>query len=269
MQDIIPIEGGIRATSSKNDLSGRSVIITGGGAGIGHAIALTIARHGARVAIFDRIAERIDQVVAKIHADGGTAFGAAVDITDEQAIDAGVSRVIDQWRSVDVLVNCAGVFDNQKPAGTAPTDLWNQVIAINLTGTFLMTRAVLPHMAQSGGGSIINIASVAGMRGGSGGAAYTASKHGVVGLTRSVAWGYRKEGIRCNAICPGAIGGTDILAHSMIDESDYERCRLVAALAGEPGETQSIADGVLFLASDQSAFVNGAILPVDGGWSAG
>jgi NAD(P)-dependent dehydrogenase (short-subunit alcohol dehydrogenase family) len=268
MQDINPNDGGAPAPSSKTDLSGRTVIVTGGGAGIGQAIASTLAGQGARVAIFDRVPERIDNVVAQIEGAGGTAWGATVDITDESAAQAAVAQVIDQWGTVDVLVNCAGVFDDQKPAAIASTELWNRVIAVNLTAVFVLTRTVLPHMVRAGRGSIINIASVAGIRGGSGGVAYTASKHGVIGLTRSVAWGYRKEGIRCNAICPGAIEGTEIMNDSSIDAADYERCRPVGELA-ERGQTQSIADGVLFLASDQSAFVNGVILPVDGGWCAG
>ncbi len=251
------------------DLTGRTVVLTGGGAGIGRAIALTLARYGAQIGILDRVPARIDTVAAEIEAIGGRAWGIAVDITEEHAAESAVSQIADRWGSLDVLINCAGILDGLRPAGATPTDLWNHVIAVNLTAAFVLTRAVLPHMLRARSGSIINIASEAGLRGGTGGAAYTVSKHGLVGLTRSVAWAYRQDGIRCNAVCPGGIGATEILNEAAIDPADAERWQSIMSLAGKPGEPQSIADAVLFLASDQSAYVNGVLLPVDGGWSAG
>ena len=255
--------------SPKSDLRGRTVIVTGGGAGIGQATALTLASHGARLIIFDRIADRVAETTDRIAAAGGAALGYALDITDEPAVERAISEIIDTGNGIDVLVNCAGIFDGYTAAVEASTDLWNRVIAVNLTAPFILTRAILPHMVRARRGSIINIGSVAALRGGSGGAAYTASKHGVIGLTRSIAWGYRADGIRCNAICPGAIGGTAIMDDGSIDMSYFARCQPVYALAGEPGEPQAIADAVLFLASDQSSFINGAVIPVDGGWNAG
>lgn len=260
---------GTLSASSKVDLAGKTAIVTGGGAGIGQAIALTLASHGARLVIFDRVAGRVDETIAKIEAIGAVASGASLDITNETAVGSAISATADHAGSIDILVNCAGVFDDYKAAATASTELWNRVIAVNLTAPFILTRAVLPHMVKVGKGSIINIGSVASLRGGSGGAAYTASKHGLIGLTRSVAWGYRPEGVRCNAICPGAIGGTAIMDDSAIDMEYFARCQPVFELAGEAGEPQSIADAVLFLASDQSSFVNGVVMPVDGGWNAG
>lgn len=261
--------GQVSKLSSKSDLSGRTAIVTGGGAGIGRATALTLAAYGARVIIFDRIDERVTETVDKIIAAGGAASGSSLDITDEVAVERAIAEIIDGGTSIDVLVNCAGIFDGYKAAVDTPTDLWNRVIAVNLTAPFILTRAVLPHMVKARRGSIINIGSVAALRGGSGAAAYTASKHGVIGLTRSIAWGYRDDGIRCNAICPGAIGGTAIMDDGTIDMEYFARCQPVYALAGEPGEPQAIADAVLFLASDQSSFVNGVVVPVDGGWNAG
>jgi|KBSSwiStaDraftv2_1062776.scaffolds.fasta_scaffold01684_12 NAD(P)-dependent dehydrogenase (short-subunit alcohol dehydrogenase family) len=254
---------------SKTDMTGRTVVLTGGGAGIGRAIALTLAGHGAKVAILDRIPERIDAVISEVEALDASALGIAVDVADEQAVEAAITQVAGTWGKLDVLVNCAGIYDELRPAATTSTELWNRVIGVNLTGAFIMTRAVLPHMVRSGSGVIVNIASEAGFRGGCGGAAYTASKHGLIGLTRSTAWGYRADGIRCNALCPGGIGDTQILSESGFDETYAERCFPIMSLAGEPGVPQSIADGILFLASDLSAFVNGVVLPVDGGWNAG
>ena len=256
-----------RATSM--DLAGRTIVLTGGGAGIGRSTALTLAGHGARIAILDRVPERIDAVAAEVESAGGSALGIATDITDETAVDSAIRKVTNRWENIDVLVNCAGIFDDLRPADRTSNELWNRVIAVNLTAAFVLTRAVIPLMAAAGRGSIINIASVAGTRGGAGGAAYTASKHGLIGLTRSVAWGYRKDGIRCNAVCPGAIGDTAILDDNAIDQDFAQRCFPIMSLAGEPGVPQSIADAILFLSSDRSAFVNGVVLPVDGGWCAG
>lgn len=254
---------------AKIDLTGRSVVLTGGGAGLGRAIALTLASHGARVGILDRVEARIAAVVAEIEATGAAASGITVDITDEYAVKAAISKLAEDWSKLDVLVNCAGIFDELRPVATTTTELWNRVLAVNLTGAFNLVRAVIPHMVRARSGSIINIASEAGFRGGCGGAAYTASKHGLIGLNRSVAWGYRQDGVRSNVVCPGAIGGTEIISDSEFDTDYSQRCEPVMSLAGEPGVPQSIADAVLFLASDQSAFVNGAVLPVDGGWNAG
>lgn len=255
--------------ASSMDIAGRTIVLTGGGAGIGRSAAHTLAGQGARIAILDRVPERIHSVTTEIETIGGSALGIAVDITDQAAVESAIQQVMDQWGRIDVLVNCAGIFDDLHPAGSTPTELWNRVIAVNLTAAFVLTRTVLPPMLEAGKGTIINVASVAGTRGGAGGAAYTASKHGLIGLTRSVAWGYRNDGIRCNAVCPGAIGETSILDDNSIDQNYAERCFPIMSLAGEPGIPQSIADAVLFLSSDRSAFINGAVLPVDGGWCAG
>jgi len=251
------------------DLTGRTVVLTGGGAGIGRAIALTLARRGAQIGILDRIAGRVHAVADEIAATGGTAWGVAVDITDDQAAETAITQIAERGSNLDVLINCAGIMDGMRPAGTTPKALWDRVMAVNLDAAFVLTRAVLPHMLRARSGSIINIASEAGLRGGIGGVAYTVSKHGLVGLTRSVAWAYRQDGIRCNAVCPGGIGATEILNDASIDPADAERWRSIMSLAGEPGDPQSIASAVLFLASDESAYVNGVLLPVDGGWSAG
>jgi NAD(P)-dependent dehydrogenase (short-subunit alcohol dehydrogenase family) len=269
MREGISQRAGSPARDPRFDLTGRTVVLTGGGAGIGRAIALTLARHGAQIGILDRIASRIHAVADEIAAAGATAWGIAVDITDDQAAETAIKQIAERGRNLDVLINCAGILDGLRPAATTPRELWDRVLAVNLNAAFILTRAVLPHMLRARSGSIINIASEAGLRGGIGGAAYTVSKHGLVGLTRSVAWAYREDGIRCNAVCPGGIGATEILNDTSIDPADAERWRSIMSLAGEPGEPQSIANAVLFLASDESAYVNGVLLPVDGGWSAG
>jgi NAD(P)-dependent dehydrogenase (short-subunit alcohol dehydrogenase family) len=146
---------------------------------------------------------------------------------------------------------------------------WERVLRINLTGPFLVTHAVLPHMLSRGSGVIVNTASEAGIRGGAAGAAYTASKHGVIGLTRSVAWAYANDGIRCNAIVPGpteTAGMVDQAAN--FDQKGFARLQPVISLNGRIAQPEESADVAVFLASDAASFVNGAILPVDGGWAA-
>jgi len=159
----LPVQS--RRTTSM-DLAGRTIVLTGGGAGIGRSAALALGGHGARIAILDRVPERIDAVTAEVESAGGLALGIAADITDETAVDAAIRQVANRWEGIDVLVNCAGIFDDLRPADRTSNELWNRVIAVNLTAAFVLTRAVITLMAAVGRGSIINIASVAGTRGG-------------------------------------------------------------------------------------------------------
>jgi NAD(P)-dependent dehydrogenase (short-subunit alcohol dehydrogenase family) len=170
---------------------------------------------------------------------------------------------------IDVLCNNAGVIDTMAlPADTSVAE-WTRVLSINLTGTFLMTHEVLPHMLKQGSGVIVNTASEAGIRGGASGAAYTASKHGVVGLTRNVAWAYANDGIRCNAILPGPTATGIAGGIEGFDEKGKARLLPIISLQQRVAAPEQVADAVLFLASDAAAFINGAMVPVDGGWSAG
>ncbi|MDA0642472.1 SDR family NAD(P)-dependent oxidoreductase [Nonomuraea ferruginea] len=192
----------------------------------------------------------------------------AADVGDERAVAALVESAISAYGRIDALFNNAGIIDDMAlPADISP-ELWDRVLRVNLTGTFLVTRAVLPHMLRAGRGAIVNTASEAGVRGGAAGAAYTASKHGVVGMTRSVAWAYAKDGIRCNAILPGATL-TGIADGATFDPTGAARLSPVLALGDQLARPEQMADAALFLASDAASFVNGAIVPVDGGWSAG
>ncbi|MFC5819498.1 SDR family NAD(P)-dependent oxidoreductase [Nonomuraea harbinensis] len=199
---------------------------------------------------------------------GGVAVAVAADVGDEGAVAALVESAISAYGRIDALFNNAGIIDDMAlPADISP-ELWDRVLRVNLTGTFLVTRAVLPHMLRAGRGAIVNTASEAGVRGGAAGAAYTASKHGVVGMTRSVAWAYAKDGIRCNAILPGATL-TGIADGATFDPTGAARLSPVLALGDQLARPEQMADAALFLASDAASFVNGAIVPVDGGWSAG
>lgn len=242
----------------------RIILITGAGSGIGRAMAIAFAKAGARVVCCDISEERAERTAAGI-GDGATAVTA--DIGDEGSVTALAEAAIGAYGRIDVLCNNAGIMDNMALPADISVEQWERVLRINLTGTFLVTHAVLPHMLSQGRGVIVNTASEAGIRGGAAGAAYTASKHGVVGLTRSVAWAYAKDGIRCNAILPGPTM-TNIADGAAFDPAGAARLRPVLALGERLAQPEQMAEAALFLASEAASFINGAIVPVDGGWSA-
>jgi len=234
-------------------LDGRVALVTGGGSGIGAACAERFTAEGATVVTLD-LAGSVDHVV---------------DVTDEPAVSAAVDAVVARHGRLDVVVNSAGV------AGGGPVHLldleeWNRVIAVNLTGTFLVSKHALRPMLDAGSGSIVNVSSVEGIEGTEGGSTYNASKAGVVMLTKNMAIDYGSKGIRSNCICPGFIQ-TPLLS-SVLDspgmEVYRERIRAEHKL-GRFGRPDEIAGAALFLASDDSSFVTGHALVVDGGYTAG
>ncbi|MEV4177486.1 glucose 1-dehydrogenase [Nonomuraea sp. NPDC049709] len=241
-----------------------AVLITGAGSGIGRAMAVAFAKAGARVVTSDVNEASARETAAAI---GDAALPLAADISDEASVSALVEAAISAYGRIDVLCNNAGIMDTMALPADIPVEQWERVLQVNLTGTFLVTHAVLPHMLAQGRGAIVNTASEAGIRGGAAGAAYTVSKHGVVGLTRSVAWAYAKDGIRCNAILPGPTM-TNIATGATFDPTGAARLGPVLALGERLAQPEQMADAALFLASDAASFINGAIVPVDGGWSA-
>jgi NAD(P)-dependent dehydrogenase (short-subunit alcohol dehydrogenase family) len=253
------------------DLSGRSAIVTGGGSGIGQAIALTLARCGASVMVNDFVAERADETVAMIHDAGGEAVAAVASVADENQVAGFVADAMERWGKIDILCSNAGLMCKMEYLEDTSTEMWNRIMGVNATGTFFVLRAVLPHMRKAKNGSIIVTSSAAGLRGGAAGPVYTASKHAAVGLTRNVAWYYGKDGIRCNAICPGATETniTGGLGLDMFDKEGLGRVLPIMSLCERIGEAQALADVAVFLASDAARHMNGVILPVDGGWMAG
>jgi NAD(P)-dependent dehydrogenase (short-subunit alcohol dehydrogenase family) len=253
------------------NLAGRVAIVTGAGSGIGRAMAKQLASAGASVVVNDIIDTRAHETAALIADAGGTAVAAVADISDEQAVESFVKKTAERFGRIDVLCNNAGIMDEMSEPAATPTGIWNRVLAVNITGYFFVTRAVLPYMLARKSGSIINTASEAGIRGGAAGLAYVVSKHGVVGLTKNVAWAHRLDGIRCNAICPGAVE-TNITAgrgFEMFDQAGVARLMPVLQLAEKIAQPDQMASVALFLASDAASFVNGAIIPADGGWAAG
>jgi NAD(P)-dependent dehydrogenase (short-subunit alcohol dehydrogenase family) len=251
-------------------LQGKVAVITGAASGMGLAMAVRFAAEGASVVAGDWNAERLEGAVSQIKAAGGTITGAQGNIADQATAEGLVDLAISAYGRLDVLCNNAGVMDYMQGVGELSDDIWRRVLGINLDGPMFTSRRAVRYMLEHGGGSIINIASTAALHGGAAGAAYTASKHALVGLTRSTAWMYATRGIRCNAICPGAtrtnIGET--MLPERMDPTGSQRAQQFAALVPAYLEPEDIAALALFLASDESRHINGAIIPADGGWDA-
>ncbi|HEY8913089.1 SDR family NAD(P)-dependent oxidoreductase [Lacisediminihabitans sp.] len=241
--------------------TGKTIIVTGAGSGIGRATASRIAREGGRVIAVDISAERLKEFAAEL--PDAAIVTVAVDITDDAAI-AGI--VVAAGERIDGLANVAGIMDDMTPVHEVSDEVWRRVFAINVEGTMKLMRAVVPAMLAQASGSIVNVASEAALRGSAAGAAYTASKHAVAGLTKSSAFMYGPSGIRVNAVAPGPTI-TNIEA-KFASELGAERVRLAMALLPDAAEADALAASITFLLSDDGVNVNGVILPSDGGWSA-
>jgi 3-oxoacyl-[acyl-carrier protein] reductase len=247
-------------------LADRVAIITGAGSGMGQAMAYEFVAEGARVVALD-LREAAAQATVDTIGDPSKAIAVAADVSNEDDIARAVATAIETFGAVDIVCNNAGILDDYTIAEETSTELWNRIIGVNLTGPFLMSRAVLPHMAQRGKGAIINTASISSFIAGGGGSAYTASKHGVLGLTRQLAFEYGSKGVRVNAICPGAIH-TGMTDHLLTPEGRNEH--VDAAIAGTPagrwGKPVEIARLAVYLASDDADFIHGSAYVIDGGW---
>ena len=248
-------------------LKGKVVLLTGGSSGMGRDMALLFAKEGAKVVATARRMNKLEELAKEAANFSGEIVPLQGDISKDEDIDKMVTTTMDKYGRIDLLVNNAGVLDNFTPLGELTDELWDWVIDINLTAPMKLARKVLLIMEKQESGNIINISSLGGLYGARAGAAYTASKHGLTGLTKNIAYIYAEKGIRCNAICPGGVE-TEIM--NTLQPSEFGMERIMKGVANNPrsGSGMEIANIALFLASDDSSFVNGVALAADAGWTA-
>ena len=242
------------------ELDGKVALITGGARGIGREIALLFSRHGADCALFDVNEQVLTQTAQELQALGRRAAGFVVDVTNATAVDEGAAKVLDKLGRIDILVNNAGITHDGLLVRMDEAQ-WDRVLAINLKGTFLCTRAVAKAMLKARSGRIVNIASIIGLIGNAGQANYAASKAGIIGLTKSVAKELASRGVTCNAIAPGFIK-TEMTDRLPADVKQRLLDQIPMATLGEPSD---VAQAALFLVSAASRYVTGQVLVVDGG----
>jgi NAD(P)-dependent dehydrogenase (short-subunit alcohol dehydrogenase family) len=250
-------------------LSGKTALITGGGTGIGRACALAFASEGAQVAIAGRRKEPLDKVAREIEGAGEKALAIECDIVDPASVQSAIAAATRRFGGLNIIVNNAGAIVVGTAEETSEKD-WNLVMATNLTGTFNVSRAAIPALRQSGGGSIVNIGSYLGIAGRRQRAAYCAAKAGVMGLTRAMALDHAQDKIRVNCICPAMIE-TEMATLSLSKAADPDAARkqrIAEIPLGRLGKPEDVALMAVYLASDESSWVTGVSLPLDGGQTA-
>jgi NAD(P)-dependent dehydrogenase (short-subunit alcohol dehydrogenase family) len=244
------------------DLSGRVAVVTGAGSGIGAAIAKGFAKAGAKVAVVDRDGEAAATIAARLAAEGGTAIAFTCDVTRQDAIIAVAGEVTARLGASEILVNNAGIL-RPGPLDSVPIEGWNEVLAVNLTGYLIAAQAFGADMVKAGHGSIIHIASIAGINAQPRSGAYSASKAGVLQLSKQLAVEWGPRGVRSNAILPGLIRTP--LSAAFYEHKEFEERRKALIPARRIGEPDDVAQAALFLASDRASYVNGAEILIDGG----
>lgn len=247
------------------ELDGKVAVVTGSASGIGKACAHALARSGAAVALWDLDENSLQAAETELKEYGGETSTALVDVSDPDAVDSAMAAVVERHGRLDIVVANAGIGGEQNPSGDYSTDGWRKVLNVNLDGVFYTQRAAIKAMRESGGGSVINMASVLAQVGYANSSAYATAKHGVVGLTQTAAWEHAVDKIRVNAVGPGFIL-TPLLERSLPQEvidflsSQHALQRM--------GTSEEVAELVAWLASDASSFVTGAYYAVDGGYLA-
>lgn len=248
------------------DLGGETALVTGAASGIGKATARTLAEHGADVVLADVQDKLGEQAAHEIEQAGGQATYVHCDVSNRDDVEAMVDHAVETYERLDIAVNNAGVEGEQAPTHEQTEENFDRVVEVNLKGVWRCMKAEIPHMVDEGG-SIVNVASIAGVVGFENVSPYDASKHGVIGLSQTAALEYAEENVRVNAVCPG------VIETPMIDRFTRGDAEAKQGLEGqEPvgrlGDPEEVADSICYLASDDASFVTGTALPVDGGWTA-
>jgi NAD(P)-dependent dehydrogenase (short-subunit alcohol dehydrogenase family) len=246
-----------------NRFTGKVAFVTGAASGIGRAAATAFAGEGARVAITDRSEAGLDRLRAEIEAGGGEVLAIRCDVSVPEDVEAAVAGTVERFGRLDCAFNNAGVENKAAPVHEIALEEWDRILDINLRGTFVCMKHEIAQMLRQGGGVVVNTSSGAGIRGVAGGASYAASKHALIGLTKSAALDYAKSNIRVNAVLPGNI------ETPMMDRftgGDIQKA-IDLEPVGRLGKPEEIAEAVLWMCSDLGAFVTGAAISVDGGWS--
>lgn len=250
-------------------LENKVAVITGASSGMGRAITLLYAREGAKVLAVARRADKLEEVIKEAQGAAGEVVSYPGDMLVKEQAEAIIGEAVKRFGKLDILVNNAGIMDDFSPVGEFRDDIFEKVMKLNLEAPFYSSRKAIKEFEKQGSGIIINIASVGGLFGGRAGSVYTASKHGLVGLTRNTAFNYGEKNIRCNAICPGSII-TEIASGEFMQKINMEamgKMQKGLDLINRPGAAEEIANVALFLATENSSYINGQAIVVDGGWT--
>lgn len=248
-------------------LDGKVVIVTGASSGIGKAIALLFSKEGATVLAVARSEDKLKELTKESSGFLGDIVALQGDITKDKDIDHIVEYSKNTYKKIDVLVNNAGIMDGFYPLGEMDDELFNKVFDVNFMGAMKLCRKVIPIMEDQGKGVIVNMSSLAGEFGARAGAAYTSSKFALTGLTKNIAYMYMEKGIRCNAICPGGVD-TGISEKQDVNQFGLDRVMKGSSNGSRQASPEEIANVALFLASDDSSYINGVAIVADGGWTA-
>ncbi|ULG74553.1 glucose 1-dehydrogenase [Macrococcus brunensis] len=250
-------------------LENKVAVVTGAASGMGKSIAELYAKEGAKVLVADYNIEGAEQVVRTIQESGGEATAFKVDVSSKEQVEQMIDQVISEFGKLDILVNNAGIMDKFEPVADVTDESWEKIFSVNTNSVLYgMRKAINYWLEKDMPGIIVNTISTGGLNGAHAGAAYGASKHAVVGLTKNSAFMYAQKNIRINGLAPGAIQTNISNSLTNINEFGISRAGMAHALTPRMGESDEVAAAALFLASDEASFVNGIVMPVDGGWTA-
>ncbi|MDU5107700.1 MULTISPECIES: SDR family NAD(P)-dependent oxidoreductase [unclassified Clostridium] len=249
-------------------LCGKVAVVTGASSGMGKSIALLYAKEGASVVAVARRKEKLNELIEESKDYEGKIIAMQGDVSRKEDNEKMIDLAIENFGKIDILVNNAGVMDEMMPVSEVTDELWNKVISVNLDGPFYACRKAVNSMLKQGSGIIINVGSIGGLNGCRAGASYTASKYALLGLTKNIGFMYADKGIRCNIICPGGVESEIGVGISHPSEFGFSRVRLGMGNVPRTGSPEEIATIALFLATDDSSFVNGTEIVADAGWTA-